>query len=70
MATARDVLDLPAPDGPSTAMTSLTPSSPPAACVISVSSPVSLSRPAEMFTHAMLPAAGTCLVANPGRITG
>src|SRR5580693_1221736 len=47
MATPRDVLDLPAPEGPSTATTSLDP--------LSVSLSWSLSRLAEVFTRAMLP---------------
>ena len=47
MATPRDVLDLPAPEGPSIATTSLDP--------LSVSLSWSLSRLAEVFTRAMLP---------------
>src|SRR5207302_10780550 len=47
----REALDLPAPEGPSTATTS--PGPPP----VSLSSPVLLSRPAEVFTRAMLPGA-------------
>ena len=47
MATPRDVLDLPAPEGPSTATTSLDP--------LPVSLSWSLSRLAEVFTRAMLP---------------
>jgi hypothetical protein len=47
MATPREVLDLPAPEGPSTATTSLDP--------LPVSLFWSLSRLAEVFTRAMLP---------------
>src|ERR1700704_5540364 len=47
MATPRDVLDLPAPEGPSTATTSPDPRS--------VSLSWSLPRLAEVFTRAMLP---------------
>ena len=47
MATPRDVLDLPAPEGPSTATTSLD--------LLAVSLSWSLSRLAEVFTRAMVP---------------